>query len=221
MKKFADILKIFADKHLIPSAASLAVAILGLAFQPEAFGISNQVGKFLYGVLIFCLCFLLIQFGKYGTNIVKNMRAKKIKKIAEKKRCEQLLKDEEKENMENLWKFVDDLSLQDKNYLRVFLENGNTPIECMGGEPYYGLLSNEKCVVSTDRPSGIHRNNTMEYEGRQVYVPDNWDYSGIKLYKLTDDFYELLKYSRNKYKRISHFDMEEENNGETENAYAE
>lgn len=217
MEKLADILKIFADKHLIPSAASLAVAILGVAFQPEAFGISNQVGKFLYGVLIFCLCFLLIQFGKYSTNLIKNVLAKKKKKDAEKKRNEQLLKDEEKEKMENLWRFVDSLSLQDKNYLRVFLKNRNTPIERMGGEPYYGLLSNE----NSDRPSGIHRNNTMEYEGRQVYVPDNWDYSGIKLYKLTDDFYELLEYSCNKYKRISHFDMEEENNGQTEDAHAE
>lgn len=33
--------------------------------------------------------------------------------------------------------------------------------------------------------------------------------SGMKLYKLRDDFYQTLKLSYEKYHRISHFDLEE------------
>lgn len=213
MEKLADLLKIFADKHLIPSAASLAFAISGVAFLPDAFGISKNVGKFLYGVLIFCLCFLLIQFGKYLAKTVKNAKSQKDKKTAEeqeKKRKEEI---NEKKSLEDLWQYVDTLSPQDKDFLREFLKNENQPIELVGGEPFNGLLSNKKFVVSTEKPTGQRRKNTMKFEGRQVYYTESTDYSTTRLYKLNDEFYKLLKYSYEKYKRISHFDMEEENDG--------
>ena len=218
MEKIADLLKIFADKHLNPSVASLAVSILGVAFLPEALEISNRVGKFLYGVLIFCLCFLLIQLGKYIVKTFKELRSRKEKQEAEEQEKKQEEEAEEKEKLEDLWKYVDALSPQDKDYLRVFLKNGNQPIELMGGEPYRGLLSNKKIVVSTQKPTEVQRNNTMELEGRKVYIQNMIEYTMVystttTLYKLNDDFYALLKYSLDKYKRISHFDTEEENDG--------
>ena len=45
--------------------------------------------------------------------------------------------------------------------------------------------------------------------------------SPTKLYRLKDDFFILLKYSYEKYGKISHFDMEDQENGQTENANSE
>lgn len=217
MEKIADLLKIFADRHLIPSTASLAVSILCVAFLPEALGISNSVGKFFYGVLIFCLFFLLLQFVKYVVKVFKGMIARKAKRRAEDKENKQNEQAKEKESLEKLWKYVDSLSPQDKNYLRVFLKNENQPIELIYEEQGWGLLSNKKIVVSTEKTTRAQFNNTMELDGRQIYIPNTMDYdagySYTTLYKLSDDFYDLLRYSYDKYKRISHFDTEEQDNG--------
>lgn len=217
MEKIADLLKIFADRHLIPSTASLAVSILCVAFLPEALGISNSVGKFFYGVLIFCLFFLLLQFVKYMFKVFNGMIAQKAKRRAEDKENKQNEQAKEKESLENLWKYVDSLSPQDKNYLRVFLKNENQPIELIYEEQGWGLLSNKKIVVSTEKTTRAQFNNTMELDGRQIYIPNTMDYdagySYTTLYKLSDDFYDLLRYSYDKYKRISHFDTEEQDNG--------
>ena len=72
MEKFADLLKIIAEKHLVQTVASGTFAILGVAFFPNLFGMTEKVGKTLYGVLIFCLSFLLIQYVKHICTIVKN-----------------------------------------------------------------------------------------------------------------------------------------------------
>lgn len=217
MEKIADLLKIFADRHLIPSTASLAVSILCVAFLPEALGISNSVGKFFYGALIFCLFFLLLQFVKYMFKVFKGMIARKAKRRAEDKENKQNEQAKEKESLEKLWKYVDSLSPQDKNYLRVFLKNENQPIELIYEEHGWGLLSNKKIVVSTEKTTRAQFNNTMELDGRQIYIPNTMEYdagySYTTLYKLSDDFYDLLRYSYDKYKRISHFDTEEQDNG--------
>ena len=52
MEKLIDLLKIIAEKYLVQAVASVAVAILGVAFLPNLFGMTNRVGKTLYGVLI-------------------------------------------------------------------------------------------------------------------------------------------------------------------------
>lgn len=225
MEKIADLLKIFADKHLIPSTASLAVSILCVAFLPEALGISNSVGKFFYGVLIFCLFFLLLQFGKWIVKVFKGKITQKAKRRAEDQENKQNEQTKEKESLEKLWKYVDSLSPQDKNYLRVFLKNENQPIELIYEEQGWGLLSNKKIVVSTEKTTRAQFNNTMELDGRQIYIPNTMEYdegySNTTLYKLSDDFYDLLRYSYDKYKRISHFDTEEQDNGQTQDADSE
>ena len=59
MEKLVDLLKIIAEKYLVQTVASVALAILGVAFLPNLLDMTNKVGKTLYAVLIFCLGFLL------------------------------------------------------------------------------------------------------------------------------------------------------------------
>ena len=95
----------------------------------------------------------------------------------------------------------------------MFLKNENQPIELICKEEGWGLLSNKEFVVSTEKTTRAQINNTMELDGRKIYIRNTMEYDAVysntTLYRLSDDFYDLLRYSYDKYKRISHFDTEE------------
>lgn len=222
MEKLIDLLKIFEEKHLIPAIASIALAIFFVIFLPDLFDLTNKAGKVLYIILVFCIAFLLIQFGKYMYSFIKN---KIVKRHKQKEATEVQQKEEEEleeKAMENLWDYVDSLSPQDKHYLKEFLITNNKPIEVMG-VTFDGLLSNSSIVACTDKnpESSLYPNRKIELEGHLVYpLPDSllMHHSPVKLYRLKDKFFKLLKYSHEKYHKISHFDMEETQNGQIENA---
>lgn len=45
MEKLVDLLKIIAEKYLVQTLASVALAILGVAFLPNLLDMTNKVGK--------------------------------------------------------------------------------------------------------------------------------------------------------------------------------
>ena len=210
MGKIIDLLKVFAEKHLIPAIISIAVAILGVALCPNVLGIEDKVGSALYGLLIFCLCFSFIQFLVWLFNRIKAAR----KKGKAKTRNREFETRQEKEALEHLWDYVDSLSPQDKKHLKTFLETDNEPIEIEGEFFGYGLLSNNRIVVCTNKPSEPKMENTLTVKTNKNSVPIDFTkmiYSTpTKLYRLKDDFFELLKYSNDQYHKISHFDLEEQ-----------
>ena len=113
MEKLVDLLKIIAEKYLVQTVASVALAILGVAFFPNLLDMTNKVGKTLYGVLIFCLGFLLIQGAKQIYTIAKNKVAEKNKKRLSDERRKRKADENEAEAIEQLWDYVDSLGLQD------------------------------------------------------------------------------------------------------------
>lgn len=219
MEKLVDLLKIIADKYLVQTVASVALAILGVAFLPNLLDMTNKVGKTLYAVLIFCLGFLLIQGAKQIYTIAKNKAAEKNKK----RLSDELRKSEADENeakaIERLWDYVDSLGLQDRHYLSEFLKTDNQPIEVMGEAFGFGLLANRNIVACTDKKPKCAPvpNQKVEFEGYLVFPPPDAPYisypTPTKLYRLKDDFFKLLKHSYDKYGKISHFDTEEKDNG--------
>lgn len=223
MEKLLDLLKIFEEKHLIPVMASIAVAILFVTFLPNLFDLTNKAGKVLYLILVFCIAFLLIHFGKYICSFFKNKIAKKRKqkKIAEFQQKEE--EEHEKEMMEILWDYVDSLSPQDQCYLMEFLKTNNKPIEMREIAPN-GLLSDSDNVACTEKKqaSALDPSRKIEFEGDSMCIPNGIsfmeDEPPVKLYRLKDDFFNLLKCSYEKYHKISHFEMEEVQNGQPENA---
>ena len=82
MEKLVDLLKIIAEKYLVQTLASVALAILGVAFLPNLLDMTNKVGKTMYGVLIFCFGFLLIQGTNRSTLSPKIRRQKRIKSVS-------------------------------------------------------------------------------------------------------------------------------------------
>lgn len=227
MEKLVDLLKIIAEKYLVQTVASVALAILGVAFLPNLLDMTNKVGKTLYAVLIFCLGFLLIQGAKLIYTIAKNKAAEKNKK----RLSDELRKREADENeakaIERLWDYVDSLGLQDRHYLSEFLKTDNQPIEVMGEAFGFGLLANRNIVACTDKKPKCAPvpNQKVEFEGYLVFPPPDAPYisypTPTKLYRLKDDFFKLLKHSYDKYGKISHFDTEEKDNGQAQNANGE
>lgn len=216
MEKLLDLLKIFEEKHLIPVIASIAVAILFVTFLPNLFDLTSKAGKVLYLTLVFCIAFLLIYFGKYICSFFKN-------KIAKKRKQKKEEEEQEKEKMEDLWDYVDSLSPQDQCYLMEFLKTNNKPIEMREVAPNR-LLSDSDNVACTEKKqaSALDPSRKIEFEGDSMCIPNGIsfmeDEPPVKLYRLKDDFFNLLKCSYEKYHKISHFEMEEVQNGQPENA---
>ena len=219
MEKLIDLLKIIAEKYLVQTVASVALAILGVAFLPNFLDMTNKVGKTLYGVLIFCLGFLLIQGAKHIYTIAKNKVAEKNKKRLSNELRKRESDENEAEAIEQLWNYVDSLGLQDRHYLTEFLKTDNQPIEVMGEAFGFGLLTNRNIVACTEKQQKCApaANRKVEFDGHLVFPPSDMQYAAhhapTKLYRLKDNFFELLKYSYEKYGKISHFDMEEQENG--------
>lgn len=231
MEKLIDLIKPLIEKYLFTTVSSVALAILGVALLPDIFKLKEYVGSFLYGVLLFCICFLITNLIKHLVNGLKNKRLQfKIEK-----QQKDLIKTQEemrkKQELEELWCYVDKLSPLDKRYLQEFLNNSNTPIEV---DNLYlslypsGLLSNTNVIVSTKKQKNfvdvVKKINLDEDELMRFALPiDTFsDYSTHSiLYKLKDEFYDLLKYSYEQYGKISHFDFKENSNGKDEDAHAE
>lgn len=219
MEKLIELLKIIAEKYLIQTVASVALAILGVAFIPNLFGMTNRVGKTLYGVLIFCLGFLLIQGAKHICTIVKNKAAEKNKKRLSDEWEKREAEKSEAKTIAQLWDYVDSLTPQDRHYLVGFLKTGNQPIEVMGEAFGSKLLINRSIVACMEKQQKCAQapNRKIEFEGHLVFPSPDITYmtysSPTKLYRLKDDFFKLLKHSYEEYGKISHFDMEEQENG--------
>lgn len=213
MEKFIELLKIFLEKHLIPSVIAIIVGILSIAYTPEEAKLIVRIGKPLYAILFFCFAFIIIEFILW---IVKTIR-EKIDKNRENTRKKEYQESEMKEILENVWTLVDRMMPQDREMLMEFLKNNNSPI-CVKGELSSNCLLTSSYVVSTvvpndekvtlNDPSGI-----LDKKEGKIFIPKMSFGIQKRHYILRDDFYKILKYSYEKYGRISHFATEEENNG--------
>lgn len=205
MEKIAELLKTFVEKHLIPTVISVGVAIGICVFTPNGFIVVQNLGMAWHGILVFCICFLLIQ------GVIALARA--IEKAIHSRRYarsrdERALENEE-ELMETIWTYVDGLSPDDKESLMRFLETDNAPIDSQA--TYFGnsLFASDCVDVTTVQPEQKEVIASVP-SGTPTRVPRigfrTIAFSQpVKRYKLKNKFYELLKYSYEKYGRISHF----------------
>ena len=189
MEKIAELLGVFVEKHLIPTVVSVGTSIAICAITPKDFFVIERLGIICHGALVFCIAFLIIEGLIYLFRTIKshNNRVK------------------EDEIMEEFWTFTDKLSADDRDCLRKYLETNNAPIE--SNVSYLGFcLFNSNCVdVTTVNKSRSIQNDISTKPNKKTIV----EYSAIlpvKQYKLKTKFYGLLKYSYEKYGKISHFE---------------
>ena len=205
----ASVLKIFLEKYLIPTVISVVGGILALLYLPEEYSwMTEKIGKVTIVILVAGLIFLLIEFifliCKIGRKIYSKLN---MIKSNNKYKIEN-----EKQVIEALWKNVESLSADDRELLIEFIENGNNPIERSSGIRYsFVSLLNSKWVVSIEE---YKEDEKLEFvlseksKGKSIAVNPAVFYGGkttVKKYKLNDEIYKLLKYSMDKYGKITHF----------------
>lgn len=195
----ASAVKVFAEKHLIPSVISVAASIcVILALQDDNWMI-EKIGRWWVGVLVFCLAFILVQL------VIVIQKAIKKRRQTEKNQCFYQNQDikRETEALERLWSMVDELSPSEKALLHQFIDSGNAPyIETTTTFYPSGHLLNSEMVVSTVVGT---THEPINWSGKGVPILSHFD-RATKQYKLTEYYYQIFKYSKEKYGRISHFE---------------
>lgn len=196
MDKFADVLKIFIEKHLIPSVISIAGAILTLLIVPEDNRVIVKIGKLSVGILAFCICFLLIQFVKLIINGIK-------KAFNNAREFNYRMKQNEEENqeaIERINEFIDQLTPEDKNILIMFIKNGNKILisfERIGFNGFNSLLDNTKIMNIAIYDGDISDIDTTRYwitsDLQQTLSRGMRPVGRLKQYKLKDRVFHDLE----------------------------
>ena len=176
-----EIIKIFIEKHLIPTLLSFIFSCLLYVNTLDNVFLKMEIGKTVYGVFLFCSCFVIIKLILYISNKVNSY----INSLQYQKYLNKEMEDRNKKALEELWSFIDKLDNEDFELLKIFLNNDNQPIYNKGNRyyNYFKLIdSNVVLKTQTDNPT-----------------------LGCEKLRLKDDFFEALKYSQERYGRISHF----------------
>ena len=214
MEKWAELLKVFLEKHLIPTIISIVFAIVCTALTPSNFIVIEKLGVFWHGLLAFSVCFILTQI---VIAIFRSLQ-KKAKQRGISEAHSQRIKKENEVALEQLWTYVDGLSPFDKEHLMTFIETANAPIEknCefMGDCLFNSQLVNVT-IVKPSQETQLIIGQPIEKSPKAMRIPiGQMIFSQpVKQYKLKDDFYKLLKYSYDEYGRISHFNEGDTING--------
>lgn len=207
VKEFSEIIKIFLEKHLLPTIIAVGCSILTIALVPQNYWLIIKLGNTWFGIFCFCLYFTLIQI---VINISKLINRKASNQKYEQK--QNIIKNQE--ILEQLWTLVDEMNQEDYNYLIKFIKSKNAPIEISGNLHYSNnRLLNSKYVNITTKRESEEKLEAFNYSKpkdgtikipieRVIFTP------AINLYKLKPDFYNVLEYSYETYGRISHFDRD-------------
>lgn len=200
-------IKIFIEKHLIPTVISVVIAISSFLILPTDYWMIKKIGKVPFALLVAGIAFLIIQlliffFRKTGGWISK--------KSVEEYRYQNNVK-LEKEVLEKLWSSVDAFNQEERKILRDFIESENAPIERSSDTHYYGYsLFNSDWLVSTEEYREAEPVSFTPPKKKGVMTFNVFDtYSTrtiIKKYKLREDIYNVLKHPMDKYGKISHFE---------------
>lgn len=207
MEKLADVLKLFLEKYFVTTLISITTSILVVAIKPNILLISEKTNEILYFILMFCLVFLIVLLIQ---KIYKTI-CSKIEHFKAKEQHQEYVEKENRKALETLWTFVDKLSIPDKEALFKFLRTNNTPIESSATYLGDSIFNNSNIMYETIVESIQEEPNhsiTSPQKRGAIYIPIERPIISIpvKRYRLNDEFFSLLKYSYEKYKRISHFE---------------
>lgn len=183
MEFLGSALKVFAERHLIPTVLSLLVGTIIFSTTPVDFWLLTKLTKFGYWLFLSGCVFIIIQLLLWLKSKISEVRYHNYLKISNNEHS----KKEAQQALNELWQFVDGLDQEDRNYLNKFVENNNKPIKIRGCRHYsYGKLFTSENLI----------NKQNGYDETGSYT----------MYKLKDNFYQFLKYSYETYGKISNFD---------------
>ena len=206
-------IKTFVEKHLIPTVISVVIAIASFLVLPADYWMITRIGKVPFALLVAGIVFIVIQFIVFCVNKIRKHSANRASKDYRNQKSVEL----ENEAMEKLWSEVDALNPDDRKTLKELVVSGNAPIVRSSGNRYFGnSLFNSYWIVSTEEyadeekpkePVNVDLPKKRKGQVMTVNIMDLYETKTIIVkYKLRDDIYNILKYSMDKYGKISHFE---------------
>jgi hypothetical protein len=179
MPAIAEAVKLFLEKHLIPSVVSFALACVALLLFPDTFPIRVKLGTTWFILFAFAVSFIAVQLLMWIGRGIKH-------RLALLKEYEYKINQSERnleENFEQLWNIIDKFTPDDRAIIRKFVGNGNQALLIETPHPMYqGLLDTQF----------VHKTGADEWQRHQ--------------YVLKSDFYGLVKLSLEKHSCICHFE---------------
>lgn len=171
-------LKIFIEKHLIPTVVSVVVAILAFLVLPADYWVVEKLGKSCFLILVAGIIFLVIQL---LIAIVKGIRHLCYKADLA-RQCRENNQKKNKEAEEDWLSFGDKLSPDDRALIIRLLDNDNKP-EIVHGSVWHssGSIFNTNLIIQTQ------------------------GHNGYTLYKLDERAYQALKSIYKQRGSITHF----------------
>lgn len=175
-------IKVFFEKHLIPTILSLVLGTIVLLVTPKDFWILVELTKTWFWFFVCGCIFLIIRFVIWVHNKCQDWRYSSYLKTQN----EMYQKREDEEYIRKLWDYIEALNTEDREYLKYFLKNNNQPMIIKGRIHYsYGRL----------------------FVSEHVRKQEGWDENGFYTkYVLEESFYNVLVYSAQKYGKISRFE---------------
>lgn len=205
-KNLTTILSFIFEENLLISIYSLISAIFSLLLIPSDWSIVKKLDIGLLLLLLFLIWFAVIKTTftiiSFTWNIVRKCYSHQ-RYIKENQRYKER---ELRENLEALWNFVDGCSDKEYRLLMEFIKNNNKPIIKEDAYNYKeGILTSNLVHKTLHKAGETHtefsKPTNSNAVGRQIQV-----YSPPKYkYILKEHVYQLLRYSWEKYGRISHF----------------
>lgn len=134
MEKLGEVIKIFLEKHFIPTVISFVVSAAVYACTPNEFWLIVKFTELGYWLFCSGVIFILIQFILWINK--QNCEKKEKKELQE--RNELRKKKKMERELEWLWDFVDNLCGEDIKHLKTFLKKNNVPIVIHGNSYFCG-----------------------------------------------------------------------------------
>lgn len=193
--KLIDILKAFFEKYFIQTLIATIPTVIIYYITPEDMKFFKKIGKEMYWLFCLICCFLIVELIIY---IFKKIKNKRYFNKLNKDQTEKVMN----KNLNYIWSYVDKLDYEDKKILSYCLKNKNKVINIEGGIVNYNLfeeLFDETQIISDGT---IKQFNYKKVEETDIIEKGKITYQ----YKIKDDIYAILKYSKKKYNKISHFE---------------
>ena len=174
------------EKRFVPTIVGIVVGILVYAVVPETNSLVIKLGRNWFVVLIGGCAILMVSFIQYLVNELPHWRHNK----SMSRENADYEKEKEREAVHNLWDIVDNLSVEEREIIDLFMRNGNKPIVLSQiNQMYCGSVGN------------LRFNNLI----KQRTIKDSKGFPSQQ-YILDADFYNNLLYSKHHYGKISNFE---------------
>ncbi len=197
-KEFFDFIWKVIDKYGYNVLISFILGIITIVKIPTQYiNMLPFEKQNIYWALVMCIVAytLIIAFLRYSVKEIRN-------KIYWSSCNAEYKRKEERENLQKLWDMVDSFSEDERKDLKRFLKTGNKPI------PKYSNYSSFDSLYHTNWVVSIEKYTTEEFVeiNPETGKEEKFNRISTHLYKLNDNIYEILRYSMEKYGRISNFE---------------